>query len=347
MDIKTIIDEHLIVNSADDEFVFSNVVSQMYRDIVAMYDASKRKSEFAMNKIIRDADVVKKFIVEYVGCGCDDANMGKTLLFLSKLPAIAEIIEDEIEDSRSDIKGVDQIVARDNVDKYVRELFVAGYKRLYAYEDRKQIGYHLYYECEKLIDMLVLEFKKDIEHMIDPENLVYDDLYYVRRMIKNRENALSNNEIRECVDCDKNCNYCKTFPERKALSSSLAECRELLAILDKKIMDGFVPEEDLARLRNGGNGGLVKKVCMLAPEGFEHKKIGYKASPQRLSIISAQRFEKILKRRYNSEAYRKDKDIYYILYHGIDAKEIFTGDTLLDDLDELYASYVKPIESQN
>ncbi len=347
MDIKKIVDEYLIVNSADDEYVYNTVVSRMAEDISAIYAATCNGSELSLKKITHNNGFLKKLIQEYVGCGCDDSNMGKTLLFLRSLPAIADHIENNIEKANSNISGTEHIVAKDNVDQYVQDLFIAGYNRLYKYEDRAQIGYHLYYECEKLIDMLVLEFKKDISKMIDENNLVYDDLYYVRRMLKNQENHLSNVEIEACVDCDSNCKWCKTFPERHSMNESLNMCRDYLAILDKKIMTGSVDQKDLQKIKDSSTGRMVRTVCTLEPDKFEHKKIHYSASPQILSITSAQRFEKILKRRYNDEAYRKDKDIYYILANGIDAKNIFMGDALLDDLDQIYRSYEKSNESQN
>ena len=121
----------------------------------------------------------------------------------------------------------------------------------------------------------------------------------------------------------------------------------MLVILDKKIRGDELTEEDFRRIRNVDGGNLVREVCALEPGDGDHKQIHYQASPQKLSIISAQRFEKILKRRYTSEAYRKDRDIYYIISNGIDAKNIFTGDMLLDNLDKLYLSYVNNNEKQS
>lgn len=341
MDIKTLVEEHLVVNNQDDLDTYMTIVSAMQRDISALYEAARIGNNRIFQGILDDSDKVKSVISDYSGGGVDDANMGKILLLLNKIPVLAECIKRDIESRGLNLKGVEQIVAHDHIDEYVKGLFLSGYERLYKYETREQIATHLYYECEKFIDALVLEFKKDISHMIDKNNLVFDDVFYVRRLLKNLENTVQNNMVPECVGCDKNCNRCKSLPEKTAYQDTLYRYRALTMIMDEKINNGHV---DLSK--HGKNmiepyGTLIRGVCALTPNDGPHKTIQLGLKPQNMSIISAKRFEKIIKRRYNEEAYRKDRDIYYILYHGINAEEIFTGDDLLENIEDLYLSYTQ------
>jgi len=337
MDVNAIINKNLIINDEYERDIIFRIIDKIGKDIASIYNAVSRDSGKSLELTINDTKTLKNEISEYVG-GIDDSNTGKILLFLSKLPVIANDIASQIEKEKNQNNGINTIVSRDNVDVYIKNLFLCGYEKLYQYQEKRQVATYLYYECEKFIDALVLEFKKDISYMIDPDNMVYDDIYLIRRLIKNRENELDNYTPPACVNCDTNCNHCKHLPEKDSIRSETDSCIELIKIIDKKLQNQPVDDE-VKKLYTGNKlHELVKNIISLEPDG-KHKDIQFKCDPKIFSVISAERFEKIIKRRYNDvEAYGKDRDIYYILKNCIDSR-VFTGDELLSDIDKIYEAY--------
>ena len=337
---SNIIKNHLIVNDEYEIDLITRILKRMNKDIFSIYNAVKRESHDAVEEIINTTAGIIKNIDEYVG-GVDDSNTSKILLFLNKLPIIANEICQEVEEEQENLNGVNVLIARDNVNKYMKKIFLAGYDRLYKFQGKEQVATYLYYECEKFIDAMVLEFKEDISQMIDENNLVYDDLYYVRRLVKNKENANDNTIPIPCVGCDTNCKRCKHFPDKEQHQAHTDKYRKLSKILDERLETGAVSEEIRTLNDRDHLERLVKKVVLIEkPENGGHKPIQFKCNPKIFSIISAERFDKILRRRYNLKDYKKDRDIYYILHHGIDVS-MFTGDKLLSNIETIHDAYIQ------
>ena len=85
----------------------------------------------------------------------------------------------------------------------------------------------------------------------------------------------------------------------------------------------------------------MKKLLNVKPTGTDkdHKKIDLTDNNKLFSIISAERFGKIVKRRYNGKGYEKDKDIYYMLLVGINPNEMFHGDNLIETIEKVKQAY--------
>ena len=344
MNTKAIIDEHLIINDEYEQDLITRILKRMSRDIASIYDATKRNSDSEVCRIINSTTQPEEYIEEYVG-GFDDSNTGKILLFLSKLPVISRQISQKHEEEN--MSGIAQIIAREKVDEYTSKLFNAGYKRLYKDMGEDFVAKHLYYECEKFIDALVLEYKQDLTPMINVNNLVYDDIFYLRRTCINLANNNENKSIAECIDCDKDCTYihCNILNKKVVQENNLHEYKRCIALLDAKLNNQIIPQDQLKRIGRDDLSEMVKKVCLKNfDDAVLSKKILFQCNPKIFSIISAERFDKILKRRYNQKDYEKDKDIYLMLHSGIDFS-LFTGDELLKNIAKINEAYTGNGES--
>lgn len=343
MDTVKLLDECFVANNEYEINLIAQIIDYMYKDISNIYLKERSGNGYSSSRVVNLSNNVKTEVENYVQ-GFDDTNAGEILLFLSNLPKVSELICNDIEKQCEDISGIEQLSARDKVDMYMKEVFNAGYKALYDGVDEKQIGVNLYYQCEKFIDALVLEFKQNLLPMIDKENLVFDDILYYRRHLINLAN---NNENFSFVACEK-CNrddctsytVCSELPRVTNHQNLLKKYKKQIYLLDKKIEDGAISPEDYLSISTGDDWSLIKKLVNIEyPKDNSHKKVQFNGQHKIFSIISAERFEKILKRRYTGEAYEKDKDIYYMLSVGIDANEIFSGDNLLKKVNDIHLAY--------
>ena len=343
MDNITLIDKYLIVNNEYEVNAINQILEMIERDISFIYMNERSGLNLTINKASELAEEVSGNLVDYVN-GFDDSNAGEILLLLSKLPLIANNICLNIEKNTDLMNGITQISARDKVDAYMKKVFNSGYQALYHDLNDKQIGVNLYYQCEKFIDALVLEFKQNILPMIDNENLVFDDIFYFRRYLINLMNNNENYEFFECSNCSRDdCTYtlCSVLPKVKSHNETHDTLNKQINFLNKLIDGQNVSEQQINALGNSKYAQMIKNLMSVAGKesSEEHKKIKFIGKPKIFSIISAERFEKILKRRYTGEAYEKDNDIYYMLITGINPYEEFQGDELLVNIKKIYEAY--------
>lgn len=338
-----LIEKHLIVNNEYEATIINQILEMMKRDIEVLYMNERSGQNMTSQRAEELAEEIKINICDYV-MSFDDTNAGEILLFLSKLPAIANDMCLDIENNIDEINGITQISARDKVDSYMKQVFECGYETLYGELNDKQIGVNMYYQCEKFIDALVLEFKQNVSPMIDKDNLVFDDLIYYRRLLINILNNNENYEFIECNDCKRDdCTYtlCSVLPKVKYHNETHANLTKQIQLLNQLINGDGITEKQFNNLGNNKHDEMIKRFVNIAnnPSINEHKKIEFVGHPKIFSIISAERFEKILKRRYTGEAYEKDKDIYYMLSVGIEPREVFNGDNLLKNIKDIHEAY--------
>ena len=342
METITLLDNYLITNNEYESTLLMQILEHVKNDIQAIYMKERTGRGFSKNQLVEMTEDVKESVIDYVQ-GFDDTNAGEILLFLSNLPKIANEISENIEE-HDEMSGINQISARDKVDYYMKNVFEYGYKTLYSNVDDKQIGVNLYYQCEKFIDALVLEFKQNLMPMIDKNNLVYDDIIYLRRHLINLSNDKENYSFVECNNCTReDCvayTVCDTLSRVKAHEKLHKKYKQQIELLDTKLQNGFLSSEDYLKFGEGEDWSLIGKLVKLNPDTDNgNKQIQFTGHHKIFSVISAQRFEKILKRRYNGDAYEKDKDIYYMLRTGINPDELFDGDSLLEKVNDIHLAY--------
>lgn len=338
MNKKQIIQKYLLSSNAYDSELLQNLLDLIEDDIKKIYTHPQK------NKYCHEKNNKVLALIENYVSGFDDTNAGEILLTLINLPVIAKELKKNIEQNIDDASGLSILLSRNNTDEYMKSVFMKGYNTLYSVTNDKEIGINMYYECERFIDSLVLEFKQNIEPMIDENNLVYDDLLYMRRLFLNLANRNDNYSFVECEKCERDdCTYtrCETLPRKNAHEQEFLRYNSRVKLITKILEQKDVKNEEIQALSTKGLDGIIRRLYDLAESGDKSgtKKIEFVGEHKIFSIISAQRFGKILKRRYTEDTYLNDKDIYYMLRVGIDPQSIFGGDKLLDDLKKIKDAY--------
>ena len=342
MNSLDLVKSNLITNDEYEENLLACIIDRISQDIFNLYLNAKKGERYTSEDIKKLTKEAKDLVSEYIYC-IDDTNVGEILLLLSKLPSISNQICREIE-KENNYSGVSQIIAHDCVDEYMGEIFKSGYDTLYENNDNKKIGINLYCECEKFVDALVLEFKQNLEPMINQSNLVFDDIIYLRRTLENLANRNDNYSFDECNTCKRDdCTYtmCSVLSRKNSHEQELYRYRKQIKVIDDMLKDGYISKENRQLLGNSKHDDLIRKLEAVAGNERidKHKTIQFTGHSKIFSIISAERFGKILKKRYTEEAYLKDKDIYYMLLTGINPQEVFSGDSLLSKIEDIKNVY--------
>ena len=336
MEAKDFIKKNLIVNSKKEEQELLDIVDEIIIDFETICQYAENGMHLNKYDFEESKGIIKKintYVERY-----HKTNIGGVLLFLNKLPVLAN----EFFKQYQELNEVPKNIAEDSVESYIKVMFNHAHTTLFEKIDEKQIGVLLYQQCEKFIDALVFEFKQDISPMIDKNDLVYDDIFYLRRLLVNLANNNENYSFSECEKCTRDeCDLytkCRTLPDKMMHEKESFRLRTRIKILDNVIDGGSISKIEQDQLQKDEQGKLILKLVNLPKYSEKHKKVKFSGESKIFSIISAQRFDKILENRYNKEAYKKDKDIYYILRSGVDSS-IFKGDLLFENMQELKNVY--------
>ena len=335
MSPEELISKHLIVHDDYEYDMLVQIVSQMMHDIGSIYAAVKSGSKVKVSQKKLGEGGASDCIRDFAS-RIDESNTSGILLFLTKLPVIAREIVDFYCNDRGN--GYTHIELENRTMSYLKDLFMAGYDEVIKLGE-KQLLINLYIECEKFIDALVVELKSDISPMIDFKKPTRDDLMYLRRLLKNIINCNEQTRKNECAECAKDdCLYCNVQALKAGLDKNTKSNELLIDILEKKLKGETITEEMFATIPSSEYKKHVKHFVSAELSGG-HKKIVFMGQPENFSCISAERFGKILKKRYNDLGYASDRDIYYMLANGIDAQSVFFGDDLMKNIHLLYEAY--------
>ena len=164
MNNEEIIQKYLLSGNEYERYALLQIIETLKIDFKKLYESPDEKIEANVKTFKKKHPEISILIDEYVS-GLDDTNVGEILLFLNSLPAIAKEIQKDTEKGLKDVGGISKLVSRDKTNSYMKNVFGIGYDTLYKNVNNNQIGMNMYYECEKFIDSLVLEFKQNIAPM--------------------------------------------------------------------------------------------------------------------------------------------------------------------------------------
>ena len=335
MTAEDLLEKHLIANNAYEYDLLYRVVLQMIHDEGEIFSSVKSKIKSQTPTTSAARKKASCCVQEYVSL-CDETNAGNILLFLTKLPVLAREIVDYY--SGDCVKDAFYVQFDGAVMAYLKDLFMAGYNELFK-NGENEVLFWLYYECERFVDALVLEMKSDISPMIDFKKPVKDDMVYLRRLLLNMVYDKQQSSRKECVDCNKDdCQYCRVLPIKSSRDRNIRGDLRLVNILTQRLKGKEIDDDAFA---GTADADYIKEVKKLVKTELldKQKKIVFCGNHKIFSTISAQRFDKIIKKRYNDSSYSQDRDIYYMLGCGIQPDRVFFGDDLIKNIHLLYEAY--------
>ena len=130
MNSKELIKKYLIASTEYEKDCLVDIIDELKLDIGSMYLYAENGLKTKEKELDKNCQNIKSSINEYIDNYCE-SNIGEVLLFLTSLPALAKEICAKIEENNN-VKGVSTIIAQDNVDKYIRNVFNSSYNHLFG-----------------------------------------------------------------------------------------------------------------------------------------------------------------------------------------------------------------------